>query len=128
MHLRLIKSKEKLLVETIFLILIFFYFFSCSYSDITWRNTSRTIIPRFSTIFPKYFLKISTNSLTCDTTLLLLTVILSSFRVSSVNKSLVIFQDGSFFVIYFGMTLSLRFFSIFLDRSTQKYSVSYMQI
>ena len=110
------------------LILIFFYFFSYSYSDITWRNISRTIIPRFRTIFPKYLLKISTNSLTCDTTLLLLTVILSSFRASSVNKSLVIFQNGSFFVIYFAMRLSLRFFSIFLDRSTQKYSVSYMQI
>ena len=60
----------------------------------------KSLISRFC-IFPKYLGKISFNSLFSETTLLFsFTVILSFFKISSLNKGFAYFQNSLFSVIF----------------------------
>ena len=90
MHSGLINSKEKLLVVSMFsritFILGWFWYFSMACLIVTASLSEEVLvrpsIPRFWTIFPKYLLKISTNSLSSETTLYFSTkVILSGYLV-----------------------------------------------
>ena len=114
MHSGLIKSKEKLLVVSMFsritFILGWLWHFPLAFLIVT-ASLSKEIffrlsIPRFWTIFLNYLLKISTILLSFETTLLFQTkVILSFFKVWSVNECFTVFQRKLFLVMYFTLRL-----------------------
>ena len=117
MHSGLIKSKEKILVVSMFscitFILGWFWYSSMAFIIVTvslfeeiFVRPSTPSIPRFWTIFPNYLLKISTDLLSSETTLLFSAkVILSSFKVLSVKEGFTVLR------MYFTLIVSHKNFS-----------------
>ena len=69
----------------------------------------RVSIPRFCTIFPKCLLKTSTSSLSSEIPMILTKVVLSSFKVLSVNEGFTVFQNSLFWMVEFTLIVKLRF-------------------
>ena len=137
MHSGLLKSKRKLLVVSMFyritFILGWFWYFSMVCLIVTTSLSEESLVrpstPRFWTMFPKYLLKISTNSLSSETTLLFSTkVIRSSFKVVSVKEGFAVFQKSLFSVMYFTLSLLQNSFLVFLIVSHRNFFVFYIQI
>ena len=90
-HSWLIKSKDKLLVESMFsritFILWWFWYFSVPFLlVIIVIILVRASITRLRTIFPMYLLKISTNLLSSETTLLFSTKVANYFNFQSIIR------------------------------------------
>ena len=107
-----LKSKGKLLVVLMFSRITFilrgFWYFSMAYLIVTASLSDemlvRPSIPRFWTIFPKYLLRISTNSLSFETTLLFSTKVICKRRFYCFPKE---FIFG--YVFYIVVILKLLF-------------------
>ena len=137
MHSGWIISKEKLLVVPMLLriafILGWFWYFSMAclivIASLSQEVLVRSSIPWFWMIFPKYLLKISTNSLSSETTLLFSTkVVLSFVKVLSLKEGFN-FSKKSYFrwcILHWGYCKTSFWF--FLIVSHKNLSVFYMPI
>ena len=133
-HLGLIKSKEKLLVESMFscitFILAWFWYFSIAFLTVTKSLSEECWLDHLSPGFERYFQNICWKFLLINFNLkqLLLfsaKVILSSFKVLFVNEGYTIIQNSLFRLYILHWVYSKILFWSFLT-VLHKISVSYM--